>query len=361
MNPASHMRYHPRVAVLAVFYLAMATAACAVESEKAAAKPESPAVPYLTLLIARDPAVHTELGLSTRQIERVDGAVAEVDHSFWLLRDVPVAQCSDQLDALLQKLRGGLKQVLEDAQQRRLDEIILQARGFNGLVAPETVSRLGLSDDQVAQLRSIARTNVRGSKASSSETEPATPKIDARQLMEVLTSQQADQWGRAFGQPFDLARVRQVGCAAPELRSVDDWINSQPTTLKSLRGNVVVLHFWAFGCSNCVHNLPHYQSWYEKLPSSKVKILGIHTPETDRERVVGNLRENVAQRGIKYPVAVDTEAENWKAWGNHMWPSVYLIDKRGLVRNWWYGELNWQGARGEEFMRGRIADLLAEK
>lgn len=44
-----------------------------------------------------------------------------------------------------------------------------------------------------------------------------------------------------------------------------------------------------------------------------------------------------------------------------MWPSVYLIDKRGRVRNWWYGELNWKGATGEEFLRKRIEELLAEE
>lgn len=63
----------------------------------------------------------------------------------------------------------------------------------------------------------------------------------------------------------------------------------------------------------------------------------------------------------QYPVAVDAAAENWKAWGNHLWPSVYLVDKEGRVRYWWYGELNWQGARGEEIMRKRIEELLAEK
>ena len=60
-------------------------------------------------------------------------------------------------------------------------------------------------------------------------------------------------------------------------------------------------------------------------------------------------------------MAVDGAAENWKAWGNNVWPSVYLIDRRGNVRRWWYGELNWQGARGEESMRKRIEELLVEE
>ena len=43
-----------------------------------------------------------------------------------------------------------------------------------------------------------------------------------------------------------------------------------------------------------------------------------------------------------------------------MWPSVYLIDKQGYVRSWWYGELNWKGSEGEKLLRQRIEELLAE-
>ncbi len=40
---------------------------------------------------------------------------------------------------------------------------------------------------------------------------------------------------------------------------------------------------------------------------------------------------------------------------------MYLIDKRGRVRSWWYGELNWQGSEGEQYLRGKIRELIAEK
>jgi hypothetical protein len=52
---------------------------------------------------------------------------------------------------------------------------------------------------------------------------------------------------------------------------------------------------------------------------------------------------------------------NWDAWNNTVWPAVYLIDKQGLVRYWWYGELNWEGAAGEKYMRQKITELIAEK
>ena len=64
---------------------------------------------------------------------------------------------------------------------------------------------------------------------------------------------------------------------------------------------------------------------------------------------------------MHFPIVVDNDKKNWNAWGNSMWPSVYLIDKKGYVRYWWYGELDWQGAGGQKIMRKRIAELLAEK
>ncbi len=57
---------------------------------------------------------------------------------------------------------------------------------------------------------------------------------------------------------------------------------------------------------------------------------------------------------------IDNEKKNWHSWGNSIWPAVYLIDKKGYIRYWWYGELNWQGADGQTIMQKRIEELLAE-
>ena len=90
-------------------------------------------------------------------------------------------------------------------------------------------------------------------------------------------------------------------------------------------------------------------------------ILGIHRPETPKEHDVAEVRRKAAEAGLKYPIAVDNENHNWNAWANGVWPSVYLIDKSGFVRYWWCGELNWQGAKGDQWMRSRIAELLAAR
>jgi hypothetical protein len=89
-------------------------------------------------------------------------------------------------------------------------------------------------------------------------------------------------------------------------------------------------------------------------------VLGIHTPEIARERDPENVAGDARQSALTFPILIDNDSSNWNAWGNSMWPSVYLIDKQGYVRYWWYGELNWQGTEGEKLLRARIQELLAE-
>jgi hypothetical protein len=90
-------------------------------------------------------------------------------------------------------------------------------------------------------------------------------------------------------------------------------------------------------------------------------VIGIHTPETAGEGNLDRVRKKVKANEMKYPIAVDSEAKTWNAWGNQFWPRVYLIDKNGDVRYRWDGELNWKETKGEEIMRKKIEELLAEK
>jgi flagellar hook assembly protein FlgD len=90
-------------------------------------------------------------------------------------------------------------------------------------------------------------------------------------------------------------------------------------------------------------------------------VLGVHTPETNEEKEIEKVCKKVKDNGMKYPIAVDGSGKTWKVWGNQWWPSIYLIDKKGNVRYRWDGELNWKETKGEEIMRKKIEELLAEK
>ena len=142
------------------------------------------------------------------------------------------------------------------------------------------------------------------------------------------------------------------------------WINTpdgKPLTLAGLKGRVTILHFWTFGCINCKRNLPAYARWEKRFAKHPVTIIGIHTPETDGERKLDNVRKYVKEYPITYPVLVDEQAANWNRWAQKWWPTVYLIDKHGFVRYRWEGELAWQGATGESTMGDLVDRLLAEE
>lgn len=89
-------------------------------------------------------------------------------------------------------------------------------------------------------------------------------------------------------------------------------------------------------------------------------VLGVHTPETEAERQPAGVRQKAKKAEFTFPIVIDNEKSNWNNWGNSMWPSVYLIDKRGRLRYWWYGELNWNDAGGQKMMSEKIKQLLAE-
>jgi hypothetical protein len=92
-----------------------------------------------------------------------------------------------------------------------------------------------------------------------------------------------------------------------------------------------------------------------------VTVIGVHTPETQGEKKIEAVRKKVKDNEIKYAIAVDSQGKTWAAWGNRWWPSIYLIDKKGNVRYRWDGELNVNKVKGEEIMRNKIKELLAEK
>ena len=141
---------------------------------------------------------------------------------------------------------------------------------------------------------------------------------------------------------------------APELTGITAWINSQPTTLAALRGNVVLVHFWTFGCINCIHVQPYVKAWYERYADDGFVVLGVHTPELSYEREIDNVRDAVARADVRYPVAFDPDYATWRAFRNSYWPAFFFVDKAGRIRHVHFGEGDYDGSEAV------IRELLAE-
>ncbi len=170
--------------------------------------------------------------------------------------------------------------------------------------------------------------------------------------------------GVLLGLPRHLsaADTRSAGVPAPELAG-NSWLNVPPgqrLSLASRQGKVTVVHFWTFGCVNCKRNLPFYAEWQKRFSGRGLEIIGVHTPETQEERDPAAVAKKVREYGITYPVLIDDTSANWRGWQQRCWPTVYLVDKRGIVRFAWEGELEYQGAGGNAKVTQLIEKLLNE-
>jgi thiol-disulfide isomerase/thioredoxin len=119
--------------------------------------------------------------------------------------------------------------------------------------------------------------------------------------------------------------------AAPEFAK-GNWINSDPLTLSKLRGRVVLVEFWTFGCYNCRNTLPSVTEWDAKYRERGLTIVGVHTPETDSEYSLDNVRKEVPALGVKYAVVTDNDYASWKAYKVEAWPTIFVLDKQGRIR-----------------------------
>ncbi len=131
---------------------------------------------------------------------------------------------------------------------------------------------------------------------------------------------------------------------APELRGITAWINSDPLTMDSLRGKVVLVHFWTFDCINCRDVQPYVKAWYARYAAAGFVVVGVHTPELSFERDLGNVRTAVAQDGVTFPVAFDPAFATWNAYANKYWPAFYFVDRSGHIRHVHYGEGDYAGS-----------------
>jgi peptide-methionine (R)-S-oxide reductase len=161
----------------------------------------------------------------------------------------------------------------------------------------------------------------------------------------------ADQAVRIRSKVISTAEADSL--IAPEF-ATGTWINSEPLTIKGLKGRVVLVEFWTFGCYNCRNTLPFVKQWHERYTHKALTVVGVHSPESETEKNIENVRKQVASLGIRFPVVTDNDYQTWRAYQVEAWPTIFLLDKSGRVRWTHVGE----GAYDQ--MESLIQKLLAE-
>ena len=148
----------------------------------------------------------------------------------------------------------------------------------------------------------------------------------------------------------EILRRERLGQFAPALTGI---VAAQGTasSLASMRGKVVVLDFWAGWCTVCKLVAPVLNGWHEKLGAQGLIVLGV---SSDAATVASKAIDDF---GIKYAVGLDKDQSIFPAYGITSLPTMFVIDKRGVVRG---AEIGFDPA-GLVRAEALVKALLAEK
>jgi peroxiredoxin len=326
-----------------------------------------PLIPQNLLKLIHTPEVQQELDVEDDA--RLLKILRDIDRIWWPSRLLPEEKQVETTRELEIRLLDELSQIVAPVKIRRLREIEIQSQGTRALLRQDVSEAVSLGTKELRTIKAaflatdalVRQLNKKPGGDTELEKQLRMAREKEQSLLDrLLNSSQRKALAKLLGEPLNLPNLKRIYPLAPELIDSDEWAGTGRTTLQTERGKVVLVHFYAFQCHNCVANFKHYNRWHESLSAKGVTVIGIQTPETSAERDSKLVQLAAKEQGFEFPVLIDLKNANWDAWGNTMWPTVYVVDKKGYIRSWWQGELNWQGATGDQTIEKIVDELLLE-
>jgi len=125
----------------------------------------------------------------------------------------------------------------------------------------------------------------------------------------------------------DIMRMEYVGTFAPQLTSLAAASGTLPASINALRGKVAVIEFWATWCGPCQLTMPVLDGWQSRYGAQGLSVIGITTEPVQ-------LAANFAtQKSLHYTIASDSTSATSVAFGIRSIPTLFIVDKRGVVRD----------------------------
>jgi DNA-binding beta-propeller fold protein YncE len=138
-----------------------------------------------------------------------------------------------------------------------------------------------------------------------------------------------------------MSAQKGVRVRAPEITGGRGWLNTdKPLSLAALKGKVVLLDFWTYGCINCIHIIPDLKRLEEKYANQLV-VIGVHSAKFTNEKETENIRRIILRYEIEHPVYNDADFKVWQSYGVRAWPTQILIDPAGYLIGQISGEGNY--------------------
>jgi thiol-disulfide isomerase/thioredoxin len=157
---------------------------------------------------------------------------------------------------------------------------------------------------------------------------------------------------QAIPEGDEMLRLDKVGAPAPSSwKGLTAVSGPLPGGISELRGRVVIIDFWAVWCMACRMSAPKLTSWQAKFGAQGLSVIGITDDPVDQASA------GMHDFGMRYAaIGSDESYATQRAFGVRALPTVFVIDKRGVIRDVSVGF----DPRKEAEMEALLRRLLAE-
>ena len=141
---------------------------------------------------------------------------------------------------------------------------------------------------------------------------------------------------------YSGSRPPRIGSPAPDFTVQDA---DRTVTLSQLRGQTVVLNFWATWCPPCVEEMPSLVSMQQRMKDKGVTVLAVSIDEDADayHRFLKNYK-------VELLTVRDSAQKSPSLYGTSRWPETYIIDRSGIVRRKFIGPVDWNSREVAEFL-----------
>jgi peroxiredoxin len=141
---------------------------------------------------------------------------------------------------------------------------------------------------------------------------------------------------------YSGSRPPRIGTAAPDFTVKDA---DRQVTLSQLRGQVVVLNFWATWCPPCVEETPSLVEMQQRLKDKGVTVLAVSVDADD-----GAYRRFLKDHGVNLLTVRDADQKSNNLYGTIRFPETYIIDRQGVVRRKFIGAVDWNSPEITDYL-----------
>lgn len=128
-------------------------------------------------------------------------------------------------------------------------------------------------------------------------------------------------------------------------------LDGRKVALEGLKGRVVVVNYWATWCEPCIDEMPSLERLRAKMKGRPFEVLAVNYGES-AERV----SRFVAKMRLTMPVLLDPYKNSVDAWKVRGLPMTFIVDAKGLVRYWSFGERDWSQGEALQLVERMVSE-----